>query len=65
MWVHVQVGGIVIRCMFFLCVYWGFDLRAEHIPGDKNVAVDAVSRNNLFLFFQVLPGAATHRPQFH
>ena len=48
----------LIRCMFFFRAYWGFELRAEHVPGEQNVAADAISRNNLSLFSQVLPGAS-------
>ena len=48
----------MLRCMFFFRAYWEFELTAEHVPGERNVAADAVSCNNLSLFFQVLPGAS-------
>ena len=61
--VHVVSSGYskdkeimhLLRCMFFFRAYWGFELRAEHIAGEKNVAADAISRNNLSLLFQVWP----------
>ena len=45
--------------LFF--AFWDFDLRAEHVPGEENVAADALSRDNLALFFQVSP-MATREP---
>ena len=51
----------LMRCVFFFRAFWGFDLRAEHVPGERNVAADALSRDNLALFFQVSP-TATKEP---
>ena len=48
----------LLRCMFFFRAHWGFELRVEHVPGEQNVAADAVSRNNFSLFFQVWPDAS-------
>ena len=47
----------LLRCLFFISAYWGFELRVEHIPGERNVAADAISRGNMHLLFQVCPNA--------
>ena len=47
----------MLRCLFFVCAYWGFEVRVEHIPGERNVAADAISCGNMHSFFQVLPNA--------
>ena len=51
----------LMRCVFFFRAFWDFNLRAEHVLGEKNVAADALSRDNLALFFQVSP-MATREP---
>jgi len=45
------------HCPFFLTEHYHLSLEAVHLPGKTNVAADALSRNNLPLFFQVSPGA--------
>ena len=45
----------LMRCLFFIRAYWGIDLWAVHIPGEQNVAADAISRGNLSTLFQVSP----------
>ena len=45
----------LLRCLFFICAYWGFEVRAEHIPGERNIAADAISRGNMHILFQVCP----------
>lgn len=47
-----------LRCLFFICARYRFTLVAMHIPGKKNVAADAISRNNLPLFYSQVPEAA-------
>jgi len=50
----------LLRCIFFVSAHHSFAIRAVHIPGKNNTAADAISRNNLALFFtQVL----TAQPQ--
>lgn len=41
----------LLRCLFFVEAAWQFTLSARHIRGVANVLADAVSRNNLDLFF--------------
>ena len=38
------------RCLYFYAAFFRFDYVAHHVPGVVNVAVDAISRNNLTLF---------------
>jgi len=47
----------IMRCLFFISEYYHLSLEAVHLPGKNNVAADALSRNNLPLFFQVSPEA--------
>jgi len=46
-----------LRCLFFVSASYGFELCASHTPGVENVAADALSRNNLSLFFMQEPRA--------
>ena len=48
----------LIRCLFFVLAAWDI---ASHIPGVLNVVADAISRNNLSLLFEKVPGAS-HSP---
>ena len=45
------------RCLAFLAAKGDFRLRAVHIRGVKNVAADALSRNNLNVFRSCCPQA--------
>ena len=45
------------RCLFFVLAAWDIALHASHIPGVLNTAADAVSRNNLSVFFSTVQGA--------
>ena len=45
----------LMHCLFFIRAYWGIDLWAVHIPGEQNVAADAISHGNLSTLFQVSP----------
>ena len=47
----------------FLCyarVRFDFRVTAQHTPGVTNIAADALSRNNLHLFFVQAPHASSH-----
>ena len=45
----------LLRCLVFYAVVYHFDFQAEHLPGTHNSAADAISRNNLTLFFSLIP----------
>lgn len=45
----------LLRCFSFYCAYHGFHYTCVHIPGVLNVAADTLSRNNLPLFFSLVP----------
>ena len=44
----------MLRCLFFVAAKFEVQVRAQHIPGIMNVAADALSRNNLPHFLQVV-----------
>ena len=44
----------LIRSLFFIVAYHQISLSACHIPGTLNGAADAISRDNLSLFFSLL-----------
>ena len=46
----------LMRSLFFFTAHFHISLVAEHIPGRHNEAADAISRNNLALFYQQVPG---------
>ena len=48
----------LLRCLFFLAAHFHVHIRATHVPGVANVAADALSRNDLPRFLQVVPEAA-------
>ena len=41
------------RCFSFYCAFYCFRVSCMHVPGAMNVAADALSHNNLPLFFLV------------
>ena len=45
----------LLRCFSFYCAYFKFRFKAEHVPGVMNTAADALSRNNMSLFFSLTP----------
>ena len=45
----------LLRCLVFYAAYLGFDFVSDHIPGTRNTAADAISRNNLPLFHSLVP----------
>ena len=52
------------RCLCFYAAMYHFDFTAMHIAGSDNIAADALSRNNLLLFFEQFP-QVTHTPVPH
>ena len=55
----------LLRALFFFCAVHRISLTARHIAGAMNEAADALSRDNLSLFFSILPQALPQHPQFH
>ena len=51
----------MLRCLFFYAAYYKFSVSASHPPGKQNIGADALSRNNLDLFFSNCP-QASHLP---
>ena len=47
----------MLRCLFFLEARFDVLLSAKHVPGVENGVADSISRNNLPLFFNLLPQA--------
>lgn len=47
----------LLRCDFFFAARDGYTLHARHIAGKCNIAADALSRDNLSLFFSQNPAA--------
>lgn len=45
----------LLRCFSFFAAYHSFHFSARHIPGELNTAADALSRNNMSLFFSLVP----------
>lgn len=45
-----QVLMQMMRCLFFVEAYYGFDITASHIPGVRNDLADDLSRNRADLF---------------
>ena len=50
----------LVRCLFFFSAHFNIFLVAQHLPGRENVAADALSRDNLPLFYQQVPSASRH-----
>ena len=48
------------RCLYFYSAHYRLTFTAAHIPGVKNVAADALSRNNLPLFHPLFPKVPRH-----
>ena len=51
----------LLRSLWLISAHYQFEACAIHIPGQKNVAADALSRNHLTLFLSLLP-QANHAP---
>ena len=54
---RIPLAMHLMRTLFFFTAHFQISLVAEHIPGHHNEAADAISRNNLTLFYQQVPGA--------
>ena len=48
----------LMRCLSFFLARWSVSLVCRHIPGTQNGAADALSRNALSSFQQLMPGAS-------
>ena len=46
----------LMRCLFFFTAYHQLCLSPEHLPGRLNTAADSLSRDDLPLFLQLVPG---------
>ena len=49
-----EVTHHLLRCLYFYSAIFLFEFSAEHVPGVRNTAADAVSHNNIALFFSLL-----------
>ena len=49
----------LLKCLFFWEAKFDFENSADHIPGKRNAAADALSRNNTSLFLSLFPQAAS------
>ena len=45
----------LLRTLFFLCAHFRITISACHIAGSRNLSADALSRNNLRVFFSTNP----------
>ena len=50
----------LLQCLHFYSAHYQFMFTAAHIPGVKNVAADALSCNNLHLFYSLFPQVPRH-----
>ena len=50
----------LLWCLYFYSAHYQFMFTAAHIPGLKNVAADALSRNNLHLFYSLFSQVPRH-----
>ena len=57
----------LLRCFSFYCAHFRFHFSAQHVPGIMNTAADAISRDNLPLFFSLVPQTprSTIPPSLH
>ena len=51
----------MLRCLFFYAAHCKFSVSTSHLPGKQNIGADALSLNNLDLFFSNCP-QASHLP---
>ena len=47
----------LLWCLYFYAAYYKFEFVAHHVPGATNTAAYAISRNNLSLYFSLVPQA--------
>jgi hypothetical protein len=50
----------LLRCLHFYLAHFDIRVIARHVAGVENTAADALSRNNLDVFFQHQPQANQH-----
>ena len=55
----------LLRCLFFIEASSNFSLAAEYITSADNAIADALSRDNLNSFFQMVPGASRGPTPIH
>ena len=55
----------LLRSLALLAMHFRFHLKASHIAGSRNVAADALSRNDLLLFRSQVPEALPHPSPIH
>jgi len=60
---HNREAMHLTRSLAFIAAKFQLTLSAEHAPGDQNTLADALSRNNLPLFYSLLPQAQKHQSQ--
>ena len=60
---HNKEAMHLTRSLAFIAAKFQLTLSAEHVPGDQNTLADALSRNNLPLFYSLLPQAQKHQSQ--
>ena len=48
----------LLRCLHFFTAHFNIALLSSHIPGPTNTLADALSRNNIHLFFSTFPQAS-------
>ena len=53
----------LLRGLHFICAFYNINLRATHIQGSNNLSADAISRNNLQVFFRENPTARKESTQ--
>ena len=58
---HNSEAMHLFRCLSFIAAKFQLSLAAVHIPGEKNTVADALSRNNLSLFYSLHPQACHHQ----
>ena len=49
----------MLRCLFFICARHQFSIVAKHTSRKDNVAADAISRNNMQMFYLQVPNASS------
>ena len=52
----------ILRTLYFFCAAFDLTVIAQHIPGTLNSSTDALSHNNLALFFSLHPQTSPPTP---
>ena len=53
----------LLRCLFFITTFFKISVKAAHIAGHRNTGADALSKNNMHLFFPQV-STANRTPTF-